>query len=42
MGFINGYHEEINGWAYIVKNSKYYQIQGEEKPRKKIVGGEVL
>nr|DAY39461.1 MAG TPA: hypothetical protein [Caudoviricetes sp.] len=33
MGFINSYLKEINGWAYIVKNSKYYQIQGEEKPR---------
>nr|DAF27016.1 MAG TPA: hypothetical protein [Caudoviricetes sp.] len=32
MGFVNGYQEQINGWAYIVKNSKYYQIQGKKNP----------
>ncbi len=32
----------MNSWAYDVKNSKYYQIQGEEKPREKIVGGEIF
>ncbi len=35
MGFVNSNQKEINGWAYTVNNSKYYQIQVDEKPRTK-------